>query len=190
MIAGFLGSGKTTLILEIARHLTVTSKRVVIVENEVASTGIDGQYLRDEGLMVQELFGGCVCCTLSTGLVSTLRQVQDVYHPDWTILEPTGVAILDDLLATVRQYADVTGISVVTLVDGTRYEDYPAMLDQVLTSQIEAADIVAISKSDAVDQATLGRIAKRLRRQKPGARILPISNEDRMSLNRLLEELA
>lgn len=74
IISGFLGSGKTTLLLGMARSLVEASIRVAIIENEVGEIGIDGQYLRQEGLEVQELFGGCICCTLSAGLVPTLRK--------------------------------------------------------------------------------------------------------------------
>ena len=72
-IAGFLGSGKTTVLLELARTMTQSGLQLAIVENEIGDVGVDGGYVREAGLPVQELFGGCICCTLQTGLVETLR---------------------------------------------------------------------------------------------------------------------
>ena len=75
VITGESGSGKTTLLLEIARRLAAGSQKIAIIENEVGEVGIDGQYLRQEGLEVQEMFGGCVCCTLSVDLITTLKKL-------------------------------------------------------------------------------------------------------------------
>ena len=81
IIAGFLGSGRTTLLLEVARRLVAVPQKIAIIENEVGEIGIDGKYLHQKGLQVQELFGGCVCCTLSADLVSTLEKIEKLYQP-------------------------------------------------------------------------------------------------------------
>ena len=103
LISGFLGSGKTTLLLEIARRLAAGSQKIAIIENEVGEVGIDGQYLRREGLEVQEMFGGCVCCTLSVDLVTTLKKLDRLVRPETVILEATGIARPGDIVPTVRQ---------------------------------------------------------------------------------------
>ena len=74
LVAGFLGSGKTTLLEHIARQLTAAGRKIAIIENEAGEIGIDGNYLRQNGLEVQELYGGCICCTLSVDLVVTLPE--------------------------------------------------------------------------------------------------------------------
>ena len=100
-IAGFLGSGKTTIVLEVTRALADSGARLAIIENEIGEVGIDGGYVREQGLPVQELFGGCICCTLTAGLVETLREVEARYEPDWVIIEPTGLAAPADILGVV-----------------------------------------------------------------------------------------
>jgi G3E family GTPase len=91
-IAGFLGSGKTTVLLEVARVMAEDGLKLAVVENEIGEVGIDGSYVRDQGLPVQELFGGCICCTLQAGLAETLLAVESDHDPDWVIIEPTGLA--------------------------------------------------------------------------------------------------
>ena len=65
VIAGFLGSGKTSLLLALARcAIESNGCRVAIIENEIGKIGVDGQMIQSEGFAVRELFSGCVCCTL------------------------------------------------------------------------------------------------------------------------------
>jgi G3E family GTPase len=189
IIAGFLGSGKTTLLLEVAKRLAV-SQRIAIIENEVGEIGIDGKYIRQEGLQVQELFGGCICCTLSVDLVSTLQKVEQLYQPVLTILEPTGLASPGDVVTAVRNYAPmVTDIMVLVILDATRYEMLYEMLTPLLTAQIQSADIVAINKIDAVDGAHIDIIRKNVDQLNPQARVVDISADKRINLEPLLREL-
>jgi G3E family GTPase len=190
IIAGFLGSGKTTLLLEVARRMTAASQKIAIIENEVGEIGIDGKYLRQEGLQVQELFGGCICCTLSVDLVSTLQKVEQLFQPVLTIIEPTGLASPGDVVTTVRSYAPmVTDILVLVLLDATRYEMLYEMLTPLLTAQIQSADIVVINKIDVVDGANIDLISKNVNQLNPQARVVAISAEKRINLEPLLGEL-
>ena len=190
IIAGFLGSGKTTLLLEVARRLTAASQKIAIIENEVGEIGIDGKYLRQEGLQVQELFGCCICCTLSVDLISTLEKVEQLYQPGLTIIEPTGLASPGDVVTAVRSYAPmVTDIMVLVLLDAARYELLYEMLTPLLTAQIQSADIVAINKIDAVEGANIDLISKNVNQLNPQARVVAISAEKRINLEPLVMEL-
>jgi len=190
IIAGFLGSGKTTVLLEVARKLTADSQRIAIIENEVGEIGIDGKYLRQEGMEVQELFGGCICCNLSAGLALTLEKVERLFQPDLTIVEPTGLARPGDVVTTVRSSAPmVKNILVLVLVDATRYQMLWEMLTPLLTAQIQAADIVAINKIDKVDGANIDLIVRSVGQLNAWAKVVAISAEKRINLEPLLTEL-
>jgi G3E family GTPase len=190
LVAGFLGSGKTTLLEHIARQLTVAGRKIAIIENEAGEIGIDGNYLRQNGLEVQELYGGCICCTLSVDLVVTLQKVHRLFAPEVVLMEPTGLAWPGDIVAVARKnVSEVTLYQVVVLVDAVRFEMLMAMLTPLLTAQIEAADILAINKIDEVDQAVLESIAERIRELNPHAQILTISAEKAINLEPLLDDL-
>jgi hypothetical protein len=79
IVGGFLGSGKTSVVLQLAKYLTGggTDRKVklVIIENEIGETGIDDKVLSGAGYEVQSLFSGCVCCTLTGELVSSFRKI-------------------------------------------------------------------------------------------------------------------
>lgn len=190
IIAGFLGSGKTTLLLQIARKLTAIYPKIAIIENEVGEIGVDDRYLRLEGLQVQELFGGCICCTLSADLVSTLEKIERLYQPNLTIMEPTGLALPGDIVRTISKYAPmVSDISVILLVDAARYEMLHEMLTPLTEAQIRSADIVAINKIDASDGAVVESVGRNVSQLNPRAKVMEIAAEKGTNLEPLLMEL-
>ena len=90
LFTGFLGSGKTTLIIKAARYAAEQGKKVAVLVNEIGELGIDDQLMKKLGMNVWELLNGCICCTLSADLVSTLHQLSTEYRPDIVMIEPSG----------------------------------------------------------------------------------------------------
>ena len=133
--------------------------------------------MREQGLPVQELFGGCICCTLQAGLVETLRAVESRYAPDWVIVEPTGLAAPGDLLGVVVDHCpDVDTIRVLTLVDAARWPMLLEIVEPLVTAQLEAADIVAVNKVDDVDEESLASVMESVsgsRARRPCSRCRP-----------------
>ncbi len=144
VVAGFLGSGKTTVLLEIARHLVAAGRKVAVIENEIGEVGIDGRYVAEQGLVVKELFGGCICCTLAIGIVDALKTIARTYDPDYVLLEPSGIARPGDVIATVDQYAsDIDDVAVVTLIDVERFDVFLEVLGPMLEGQVARANVIA-----------------------------------------------
>jgi G3E family GTPase len=61
-IAGYLGSGKTTLIIAMSRLIAGAGKKVAILVNDVGAVPIDGKVMEEYGLTVKDIGGGCICC--------------------------------------------------------------------------------------------------------------------------------
>jgi len=187
VIAGFLGSGKTTLLLNIARKLIQGSHKIVIIENEMGEIGIDGEYLRRNGLEVRELFGGCICCTLSLGLIETLEKVGKSYAPDIVILEATGAARPGDITANLKKFkGQEQEIQVITLVDASRFHMLMEMMAPLLTAQIEAGDIIVLNKIDSMTHEAIEDITGKIIGVNPGARVEAMSCEDKAHVNGLM----
>ena len=186
-IAGFLGSGKTTVLLEVARAMSARGAQLAIIENEIGEVGVDGGYVREQGLPVQELFGGCICCTLQVGLVETLRTVETRWEPDWVIIEPTGLAAPGDILGLVVDNCPaVDTIRVLTLVDAPRWPMLLEIVEPLVTAQLEAADIVAVNKVDEVDEEALEAVMDSVRALAGKATVLPVSATAGTGMKRLL----
>ncbi len=191
IIAGFLGSGKTTLLLQVAKHLVSDSHDITIIENEVGEIGIDGQYLDLNGLKVQELFGGCVCCTLSVGLIETIDKICGFRNPDWIILEATGIARPIDITKSLhRLKAEVDSVQVITVVDAGRYEMLMGVMEPLITTQIESADAVIINKIDQVDNQKTDQIEKAVNQLNSKTPLFRTSNQKNNNLDGFLEYLS
>ena len=186
-IAGFLGSGKTTILLEIARAMAEDGSSLAVIENEIGEVGIDGGYVREQGLPVRELFGGCICCTLQSGLAETLQTVQSRYAPDWVIVEPTGLAAPGDLLGVIVDHCpEIDIIRVLTLVDAARWPMLLEIVEPLVTAQLKAADVVAVNKIDQVDDEALASVMQGVRALSGDATVLRVSAATGAGMERLL----
>jgi G3E family GTPase len=190
IIAGFLGSGKTTLLLQMAKSFSRAAERTAVIENELGEIGVDGDYLELQGLQVRQLYGGCICCTLSSGLVETLENLNLYYRPDIVILEATGAADPADIVANIRLCRfEIQGVKVITLVDAKRYAILMKMMTPLLTTQIRAADIVVINKVDLVDTETVGLINREIGNINTHGYINATSLDKRTDLNLIMDRI-
>jgi len=177
-LGGFLGSGKTTLLMQVARRFVEEhGKKVAIIENEIGEVGVDAAVTNEFGLETRELFGGCICCSLSTGLMNTVSALATNYRPDVIIIEPTGVAFpsrIAHILNNLRIDAQFTPITV--LVDASRFMEHFRDMGQFTTRQLVDADVVAINKIDLLSSAYEVDVIKDAVRQiKPTVLTIPIS---------------
>jgi G3E family GTPase len=155
VIAGFLGSGKTTLILNsVGQSTERTGKKVAMIVNDFGNIGIDGKVMEKYGLKVQELPRGCICCTLGPSFLDTVRTIHDMYDPDLVIVEPSGIADPDSILATMEHYRGrpLGKISTVILLDAVRFPLLVQAMKIPMTKQLHSADLVLLTKTDEVDE--------------------------------------
>ena len=90
-VVGFLGSGKTTTILTLARHLTSKGQRVAFLINDAGEVQIDGAVIRAGGHEVVEIFTGCLCL-MRDDLYMGLSDLARIEGLEWVIIEPSGMA--------------------------------------------------------------------------------------------------
>lgn len=162
ILGGFLGSGKTTLLLQMARYMVEKSAsdrayKVVILENEVGQEGIDDKLLRSSGFNVENLFNGCICCTLSNEIVATVDEIERNYQPDWLIIETTGLAYPGLIRSNLREGLKKESY-ICTVVDASRWKRFFVPMHNLLEGQIECADVVLLNKSDLVGAEMLDAV--------------------------------
>lgn len=197
VFAGFLGSGKTSLILALAEHLATRGVRTCFIVNEVGEVGIDQQVMRDkglggDGLEVYEITAGCICCQLTVDLVTTLSEIARRFQPDVVIVEASGIATPAGILTALGHHtgAPLAGIHMVTLVDPTRIEALLEVMTPLIEGQIQGADEILITKVDEAtpDEVELARSAAA--RLRPEAPVHAVSLYDRVDLARVIDSLA
>jgi hypothetical protein len=154
-VGGFLGAGKTTLVLAAAERLAARGVRVAFITNDQAPGLVDTALARAGALPTEEVSGGCFCCRLSDLVAAT--DALRAYDPDVIFAEPVGSCI--DLSATIVHplLADHPGrvrlAPLTVLVDpararALRQPGADADLVYLFDHQIEEADIVCLTKAD------------------------------------------
>lgn len=167
IIGGFLGSGKTSILLQLAGHIVAQEPKrggttVMIIENEIGDVGVDDKLLLSQGLAVKDLFAGCACCTSGGELLSDINQIMNELSPEWIIVEATGVAYPRQIKELVETYFHVP-VKILALADASRWMRLRNALSGLLESQMEAADCILLNKVDLVDEDTASAVAEDLR---------------------------
>ncbi len=176
IISGFLGAGKTSLLLPLAKGLCDAGRKLAIVENEIGETGIDDIILREANLPVRELYSGCICCSLRVNLVTTLMEIEQEYAPDLVIVEPSGVAGPRQVVSALQGYdGKIDRTLVLTLLDAERLPKLETILLPFITNGIEAADLLVLNKIDAVEPAALAKLSESILAIRPEANLLGAS---------------
>ena len=177
IISGFLGAGKTTLIQKLIKEV-YAGKKVVLVENEFGEIGIDGGFLKDAGIVVNEINSGCICCTLQGDFRNALQEVVKKYDPDHIIIEPSGVGKLSDILAVVKDVEGLELNSYSTVVDAKRCEIYHKNFKEFFDDQISTAACVILSRTQLVDEEILQKDIAIIRELNHDARIITTPWDD------------
>ena len=164
VVTGFLGVGKTTAILDLFSHRPADGRWAVLV-NEFGEVGIDGAVLAGGGLTVEEVPGGCICCSaglaLRVALVRLLREVR----PDRLLIEPTGLAHPASVIDTLRTPGLREALqvrAVIGLVDPRHCRSDRHLRSPIWQDQVRIADVLVANKTDLCtpdDVAAFHRVA-------------------------------
>ena len=166
LLSGFLGSGKTSALLQMAAYMVRKSGRsdtsVMIIENEIGEVGVDDKVLKARGLAVRELFAGCACCTGGADLIADIRSIRDTADPDWIIIEATGVAYPLEIKNNVEACFHVP-VKILSMADAGRWKRLHSYMPQLIEAQVDSADCILLNKVDLVDEETAETILGELR---------------------------
>lgn len=149
VVSGFLGSGKTTWI----KYLTeLTSRPFVILENEYADINLDAPLLRGDNreVNVWEMTEGCICCSAGNDFATSVLTIANTLDPDYLIVEPTGVALLSNVLLSLKriEYERIQILPPVSIVDGLGFLSSSGLCDALIEDQIRQAGIIVVSKNE------------------------------------------
>ncbi len=174
LLSGFLGSGKTSALLQLAAYLVRTSSgegtSVMIIENEIGEVGVDDKVLKAQGLQVKELFAGCACCTGGADLLADIRTIRDTVKPEWIIIEATGVAYPLQIKESVEACFRIP-VKILALADAKRWKRLHAYMAQLIEGQVDTADCILLNKVDLVTEAEADAIVEELRSYNASAAI-------------------
>jgi len=161
IVGGFLGAGKTSLILAAAQLLEQRGLRCAVVLNDQGVELVDTHFAEAQDVPAREVTGGCFCCRFS-GLAAMLDELR-TREVDVIFAEPVGSCT--DISATVfgplREEFDRYRVAPFTvLVDPSRAaamrgEDADSPLAFLYRNQLSEADLVCMTKADLYPDAAV-----------------------------------
>ena len=152
IFSGFLGAGKTTLIRKLIAE-GYQGEKLVLIENEVGEIAIDGGFLKDAGVQINEMNSGCICCTLVGDFTKALKKVMDDYAPDRILIEPSGVGKLSDVAKAVERVEGAHIGAKVTVVDAGKAKMYMRNFGEFFNDQVQNADLIVLSRTGTASDA-------------------------------------
>jgi len=164
LFGGFLGSGKTSVILQLAKYIVENKKqKVAIVENEIGEVGIDDKIIAQQGLKVTGVFAGCVCCQITGELLEAINEIKATVAPDWLIIETTGLAVPGKVVDLLNKYCHShSSLKTIVLVDASRWPELIEVAEPLVLSQLKSADIILVNKVDLVGENTVAGLQSEL----------------------------
>ena len=173
IFSGFLGAGKTTLIKKLIAE-AYRGEKLVLIENEFGEIGIDGGFLREAGITVNEMNSGCICCSLVGDFGAALRQVLEEYRPDRILIEPSGVGKLSDVIRAVQGLAleDAALGGATVVVDAKKCAMYMKNFGEFFNDQVEHAGAIVLSRTGGMSEEAVARAVALLREHNASAVIV------------------
>ena len=153
VFTGFLGAGKTTIILKLvqqARKEFGNNYRISILKNEFGDSGVDSTLFAigggrgnnnstssnsDSNVSVSEMINGCICCVLVGQMEHALEEMRDRFKPDRIIVETSGSAFPAPIAWQIRQMEFFALDSIITVIDCVNFRGYE---DTSYTAKMQA----------------------------------------------------
>ena len=189
IFSGFLGAGKTTLIKKMIEQ-AYTGEKLVLIENEFGEIGIDGGFLAEAGIQINEMNSGCICCSLVGDFGKALTQVLEQYAPDRILIEPSGVGKLSDVIRAV-QNLHVEGAELnafTTVVDAGKCKMYMKNFGEFFNDQVANAGCIVLSHTGTASEKKITECVAMLREHNATATIVT-TDWDVLSAEQLLEAM-
>ena len=174
IFSGFLGAGKTTLIKKLIKE-AFAGEQIVLIENEFGEIGIDGGFMREVGIQVNELNSGCICCSLVGDFREALKKVVETYHPDRILIEPSGVGKLSDVTRAVEGVAEDLPVilnSFVTVADVNKVKMYMKNFGEFYDDQVSHASCIILSRTGNASEEKVAAAVALLAEKNPTATIV------------------
>ena len=174
IFSGFLGAGKTTLIKKLIKE-AFQGEKIVLIENEFGEIGIDGGFMREAGIQVNELNSGCICCSLVGDFREALKKVVETYHPDRILIEPSGVGKLSDVTRAVEGVGETLPVSLnsfVTVADVNKVKMYMKNFGEFYDDQISHASCIILTRTGSADEKKVAAAVALIQEKNPTATIV------------------
>ena len=161
LVSGFLGAGKTTFIKEMAKNINL---EFVVLENEYADIGVDGDFLDEKNLNIWEMSQGCICCSMKGDFKSSIKRIYSEINSEYLIIEPTGVGMLSSIIENIREIDnnDIEILSPITLIDITSFNEYLETFNNFFIDNLKNTGKVLLTKLENFNHFEIENIKNKI----------------------------
>ncbi|NDP21098.1 MAG: hypothetical protein GZ091_08465 [Paludibacter sp.] len=162
IITGFLGSGKTTAIIDLLNQKKSDDQWAVII-NEFGKASIDTQTVEKatENQNIFDISGGCICCSAKAFFQLDLEEIVNLQKFSRIIIEPSGLGGIDMVTEIVAKIPQLALLPVICMVDITLLNNERLQMNFLYKNQISKADYIAFSKCDTlIDSEIVALLSK------------------------------
>jgi G3E family GTPase len=154
IISGFLGSGKTTAIINLLKQKENDEEWAVII-NEFGKVSTDGQTLKSNLVAgsVFDISGGCICCSAKGYFSENLIAIIQTGNYSRIIIEPSGLGGIEMVSEIVGSNPGMQLMPVICMVDILGIENPRLQLNPIYRAQISKCSVIAFSKCDLLKDA-------------------------------------
>ena len=157
LVSGFLGAGKTTFIKEMSKNINL---EFVVLENEYADIGVDGDFLDEKNLNVWEMSEGCICCSMKGDFKSSIKKIYSEINPEYLVVEPTGIGMLSSIIENIREINnnDIEILSPLTLIDITSFNEYLKTFNDFFYDNLKNTGEIILTKLNSFNSFDIENI--------------------------------
>lgn len=161
LVTGFLGAGKTTFIKELAKNINL---EFVVLENEYADVGVDGDFLDEKNLEIYEMSEGCICCSMKGDFKSSIKKIYNEINPEYLLVEPTGVGMLSSIIENIKEL-DINEIEIlapITLIDISSYEEYLESFENFFIDNLKNTSNIIFTRINEIPENKIKEIENKI----------------------------
>lgn len=158
---GLLGTGKTTLIKQMLAT-AYKGYKVAIIENEIGKVNLDEEAFENPSIEVKPITSGCVCCTVKGTFTAAVEMLINQEHPDYIIVEPSGVADFYTVGDACTQVEAVELNRAILVVNGKKLLKLFKVAGEFLRTQIESARTAYINFSETMTEEMVEETKEKL----------------------------
>ncbi len=174
IIGGATDSGKTTMVLDLAKYLNSKGEKIGVIVQETGEVDYDEKTLDRLGIKTKEVNSVCIPCSLDTDIRSNLLILQEEFSPDTVFIETEETVLPHKLKADLERMAlpNTELLPSIVLINSTGFEIQVDQLIEYSKKQVQGAEIVCINKIEIDTKEHMAGVNKLVQELNSTAKIL------------------
>lgn len=191
IVGGLAGSGKTTMILKLAKIFSDAGERIGVIVQETGDADYDENTLNEMGIKKKDIESVCIPCSMDADIINNMHALQEEFRPDLVFIEAEETVVPARIKADLqRMLVESLRIApMITVVDAKEFPLEISMLLRYARIQVEETDIICLNKVDMADNERTSRLKTMFKDLNSKAIILEMNAKEGTGISELIDVL-